>query len=233
MGKDVPLADAWTAGGAYVVELRCATEPGGGPGARVRLVLGEPGAGVGRVLPAGWAPRAAGVPLETDRVTIGLPRLTLRTRVPVTGQLASLGVRLALTDAADFSGLSLEPLAVSDVVQEAVLKIAEEGVEAAAVTVVAMRAGSAPGRSGCTTSPSTAPSASSCWPGPRTPRCSPPGRRRPLPTRTPEARGSSDPGFLGPGGFLRPDRVRAMSSRRGPGQGPVIPTDDFFRTEAG
>ncbi|WP_217225407.1 serpin family protein [Streptomyces anulatus] len=144
MVKDVPLADAWTAGGAYVVELRCATEPGGGPGARVRLVLGEPGAGAGRVLHAGWAPRAAGVPLDTDRVTIGLPRLTLRTRVPVTGQLASLGVRLALTDAADFSGLSREPLAISDVVQEAVLKIAEEGVEAAAVTVVAMRAGSAP-----------------------------------------------------------------------------------------
>ncbi|MEU4030203.1 serpin family protein [Streptomyces anulatus] len=143
MVKDVPSADAWTAGGAYVVELRCATEPGGGPGARVRLVLGEPGAGAGRVLPAGWAPRAAGVPLDTDRVTIGLPRLTLRTRVPVTGQLASLGVRLALTDAADFSGLSPEPLAISDVVQEAVLKIAEEGVEAAAVTVVAMRAGSA------------------------------------------------------------------------------------------
>ncbi|WSW87960.1 serine protease [Streptomyces anulatus] len=144
MVKDVPSADAWTAGGAYVVELRCATEPGGGPGARVRLVLGEPGAGAGRVLPAGWAPRAAGVPLDTDRVTIGLPRLTLRTRVPVTGQLASLGVRLALTDAADFSGLSPEPLAISDVVQEAVLKVAEEGVEAAAVTVVAMRAGSAP-----------------------------------------------------------------------------------------
>ncbi|MFH8688221.1 serpin family protein [Streptomyces anulatus] len=144
MAKDVPPADAWTAGGAYVVELRCATEPGGGPGARVRLVLGEPGAGAGRVLPVGWAPRAEGVPLDTDRVTIALPRLTLRTRVPVTGQLASLGVRLALTDAADFSGLSLEPLAISDVVQEAVLKIAEEGVEAAAVTVVAMRAGSAP-----------------------------------------------------------------------------------------
>ncbi|MFI7286573.1 serpin family protein [Streptomyces anulatus] len=145
MAKEVPPADAWTAGGAYVVELRCATEPGGGPGARVRLVLGEPGVGAGRVLPAGWAPRAEGVPLDTDRVTIGLPRLALRTRVPVTGQLASLGVRLALTDAADFSGLSPVRLAISDVVQEAVLKIAEEGVEAAAVTVVAMRAaGAAP-----------------------------------------------------------------------------------------
>ncbi len=55
MGKDVPLADAWTAGGAYVVELRCARGPDGGPGARVRLVLGEPGAGPERVLP--WAGR--------------------------------------------------------------------------------------------------------------------------------------------------------------------------------
>ncbi|MFQ6854737.1 serpin family protein [Streptomyces sp. 35M1] len=145
MGKDVPVADAWTAGGAYVVELRCAREPDGGPGARVRLVLGEPGAGPERVLPVGWAPRTAGVPLDTDRVTIGLPRLALRTRVPVTEQLPALGVRLATSDDADFSGLSPEPLLVSDVIQEAVLKIAEEGVEAAAVTVVAMApAGAAP-----------------------------------------------------------------------------------------
>ncbi|MEV5582163.1 serpin family protein [Streptomyces parvus] len=145
MGKDVPLADAWTAGGAYVVELRCAREPDGGPGARVRLVLGEPGAGPQRVLPVGWAPRTAGVPLDTDRVTIGVPRLALRTRVPVTEQLPALGVRLATSDDADFSGLSPEPLLVSDVIQEAVLKIAEEGVEAAAVTVVAMApAGAAP-----------------------------------------------------------------------------------------
>lgn len=144
MAKDVPLADAWTAGGAHVVELRCATEPGGGPGARVRLVLGEPGAGPERVLPVGWAPRSAGRAPDADRVTIGLPRIALRTRVPVTGQLPALGVRLATSDAADLSGLSPERLTISDVVQEAVLKIAEEGVEAAAVTVVAMRPGAAP-----------------------------------------------------------------------------------------
>ncbi|WP_124265702.1 serpin family protein [Streptomyces sp. ADI98-10] len=145
MTKDVPCADAWTVGGAYVVELRCATEPGGAPGARVRFVLGEPGVGPERVLPAGWAPRSAGGALDTDRVTIGLPRLSLRTRVLVTGQLPALGVRLATSDAADFSGLSPERLTISDVIQETVLKIAEEGVEAAAVTVVAMaRAGAAP-----------------------------------------------------------------------------------------
>ncbi|ALU93579.1 serine protease [Streptomyces globisporus C-1027] len=144
MSKDVPLADAWTAGGAYVVELRCAQEPGGASGARVRLVLGEPGAGPERVLPVGWAPRTAGTALDTDRVTIGLPRLALRTRAAVTEQLPALGVRLATSDDADFSGLSPESLRVSDVIQEAVLKIAEEGVEAAAVTVVAAPAGAAP-----------------------------------------------------------------------------------------
>lgn len=145
MVKAVPLADAWTVGGAYVVELRCVAEAGGAPGARVRFVLGEPGAGADQVLPAGWAPREAGAPLDTDRVTVGLPRLALRTRVPVTRQLGALGIRLALTDDADFSGLSPRPLLISDVVQEAVLKVAEEGVEAAAVTVVAMApAGAAP-----------------------------------------------------------------------------------------
>ncbi|MFE1330632.1 serpin family protein [Streptomyces microflavus] len=154
MAKDVPLADVWAVDGTYVVELRCTGEPGGaggpggaegpgGGGARVRFVLGEPGAGAGRVLPAGWADRAAGAPPAADRVTIALPRLTLRTRIAVTGQLPALGIRLATSDAADFSGLSPEPLTISDVVQEAVLKVAEEGVEAAAVTVVAMRAAGA------------------------------------------------------------------------------------------
>ncbi|MFE3719846.1 serpin family protein [Streptomyces cyaneofuscatus] len=158
MAGNVPLADVWAVDGAYVVELRCtggegaggegaggegAGGEGAGGGARVRFVLGEPGAGAARVLPAGWADRAAGVRPEADRVSLALPRLTLRTRIAVTGQLPALGVRLATSDAADFSGLSPLPLAVSDVVQEAVLKVAEEGVEAAAVTVVAMRFGGA------------------------------------------------------------------------------------------
>ncbi|MFF6904902.1 serpin family protein [Streptomyces sp. NPDC012389] len=145
MTKAVPLTDAWAVDGTYVVELRCTGGEGGGDGARVRFVLGEPGAGAGRVLPAGWADRSTGVRPEADLVTIALPRLTLRTRIDVTGQLPALGIRLATSGAADFSGLSPEPLTLSAVVQEAVLKVAEEGVEAAAVTVVATRAaGAAP-----------------------------------------------------------------------------------------
>ncbi|MGW7411670.1 serpin family protein [Streptomyces sp. NPDC054863] len=143
MRKGVPLADAWTVGPSRVVELRCRVEQGGAP-ARVRFLLGAEGAGPRDVLPAGWAGPTDRAPLDTDLVAIELPRLSLRTTVEVTGGLAALGIRRAVTAAADFSGMSPEPLAVSRVVQEAVIKVAEEGVEAAAVTVVPMAAGAAP-----------------------------------------------------------------------------------------
>ncbi|MFI8432669.1 serpin family protein [Streptomyces sp. NPDC079020] len=157
MHKGVALSDAWTVGGAYVVELRCrtgvaagtpaaGTSAGGAP-ARVRFVLGEPGAGAAEVLPAGWAPRESGTAPDADDVTVAIPRLTLRTTVQASEQLPALGVRRALSGGAEFPGLSPEPLAISQVVQEAVLKIAEEGVEAAAVTVVAMRSAAAAPRS--------------------------------------------------------------------------------------
>lgn len=144
MRGPVAKGDAWTAGGTLVVELRCRTEPGGGAPARVRFVLGEPGAGAARVLPSAWAPRASGTPLDADMVSVGIPRFTLRTTVRATEQLPALGVRIATSGAADFSGISPAPLALSAVVQETVVKIAEKGVEAAAATVVATRAGSAP-----------------------------------------------------------------------------------------
>lgn len=144
MRGPVALRDVWRVGGVHVVELRCRAEPGGGAPARVRFVLGEPGAGAAQVLPVGWAPRASGTPLYADAVSVAVPRFTLRTTVQVTEQLPALGVRIASSDAADFSGISAVPLALSAVVQETVVTLAEKGVEAAAVTVVATRAGAAP-----------------------------------------------------------------------------------------
>ncbi|MEU8886305.1 serpin family protein [Streptomyces sp. NPDC048442] len=143
MHKGVPLADAWTVGPTRVVELRCRVEQGGAP-ARVRFLLGAEGAGPRDVLPAGWAGPGDRAPLDTDLVAIALPRLSLRTTVEVTDQLAALGIHRATTESADFSGMSPERLAVSRVVQEAVLKVAEEGVEAAAVSAVLMAPGGAP-----------------------------------------------------------------------------------------
>ena len=141
MHAPVAHRDVWTASGAYVVELRCRSERYGTAPARVRFVLGAPGDGAAQVLPLAWGRTASRSAIDADAVTVSLPRLTLRTQVRITEQLPALGVRLA-TDpaAADFSGLSPVRLHVSEAVQEAVVKIAEKGVEAAAVTVVAARA---------------------------------------------------------------------------------------------
>jgi serine protease inhibitor len=144
-GAEVPMMhrrlapeDAWTMGGrdgeVVVAELACA----GRDGARVRFALGPPGAPPASVMAAAWAPRDTGEPVTADRVTLAVPRFALRTHLDVTAHLPGLGVRLALGADADFRPLSAEALRIDQVVQESVLKVAEEGVEAAAVTQITM-----------------------------------------------------------------------------------------------
>ncbi|NEC09297.1 serpin family protein [Streptomyces sp. SID7909] len=141
-----PPFDVWMTGGAFVLDLRCARRgQGGPPPVKVRLVLGRPGEGAAEVLPAAWAPKEARTALNADAVTLAVPRFTLRTHIQATRHLAALGIRLATTPAADFSGLSATPLMLSEAVQEAVLKVTEEGLSAAAVTVLPAPAGAAPG----------------------------------------------------------------------------------------
>lgn len=142
MHRPVPLNSAWTVGGASVVELKCRAEGGRAP-ARVRFVLGEPGAGAAEVLPLAWAPEGRWTGIDAEQINMALPRMSLRTGVDATEQLAALGVRWAMGEGADFSGMSPERLAISQVVQEAVVRVAEEGVEAAAVTAVPVAAGGA------------------------------------------------------------------------------------------
>ncbi|MFI8252744.1 serpin family protein [Streptomyces filamentosus] len=133
MHRRIPAGWAWRAGGATVVELPCAGE--GAP--RVRFVLGPEGAGPGTVVPAAWAADGR-EPVRAGGVALALPRFALRGRTDVRSLLASFGVTAPLRPGADFSGLSPAPLYVSEAVQEAVLEVAEEGVEAAAVTQVQM-----------------------------------------------------------------------------------------------
>ncbi|GAA1363770.1 serpin family protein [Streptomyces beijiangensis] len=131
MQRRLPTHDAWRVREVSVVELR--TE---GAGARVRFVLGPEGARAADVLPAAWAGRGAGI--AADAVSVALPRFSLRTKLDVLEQLPALGVLLATSDDADFSAMSPVGLKIGRVAQEAVVKIAEKGIEAAAVTVVAM-----------------------------------------------------------------------------------------------
>jgi serine protease inhibitor len=136
MSRTLPPDDAWAVPGraASVVELRCAGERA----AVVRCVLGEPGAEPAEVLPAAWAPREERAAFDVDEIRLRLPRLSLRTNTDVLPHLAALGVTRAVSGGADFSLMAPEPLMIGQVVQEAVVKVAEEGVEAAAATAVMM-----------------------------------------------------------------------------------------------
>ncbi|WP_405819726.1 serpin family protein [Streptomyces sp. NBC_00838] len=137
MHQHLGAGSGWTVDGTQVVELRC---EGGESAVRVRFVLGEEGARAAEVLAAGWAPEERRAPIDTEKIALALPRLELRTTTEIKPQLAALGVTHATTDHADFSALSPEPLKIEKVVQEAVVKVAELGVEAAAVTVIVARA---------------------------------------------------------------------------------------------
>ncbi|MEU5216378.1 serpin family protein [Streptomyces sp. NPDC020807] len=141
MRQRIPARWAWTVAGATVVELPCAGEGS----VRVRFVLGADGEGPADVLPAAWAPAAAREALRADAAELALPRFALRTKTDAHAHLESLGVRMALRPDADFSGISAVATYVARVLQEAVVEVGEEGVEAAAVTQVVMtRSAAAP-----------------------------------------------------------------------------------------
>lgn len=71
--------------------------------------------------------------------TLALPRFKLEYGAKLNDSLQALGMKRAFHDA-DFSGMSDEPLALSEVKQKSYIEVTEEGTEAAAVTVGMMRA---------------------------------------------------------------------------------------------
>ncbi|NUU25859.1 MAG: hypothetical protein HOV68_30790, partial [Streptomycetaceae bacterium] len=140
MFRTVPVADVWTIGAhggpVHVVELPCA----GDDGALIRFALGPVGAPPAPIMSAAWAPRSAGNPVAYDKVELRLPRFVLRTSLAVHTHLPALGVSLALDDdAAEFGALSADHLFIDRVDQEALIRVDEEGVEAAAVTELRMQ----------------------------------------------------------------------------------------------
>jgi serine protease inhibitor len=72
--------------------------------------------------------------------TVELPRFKLDNSYDLTGVLPALGMPLAFTTRADFSGMSDEPLCISFVKQKTYVSVDEEGTEAAAVTAIGARA---------------------------------------------------------------------------------------------
>jgi serpin B len=102
--------------------------PGSGdPASRI----GNPASRLGGVL-AGLAPR---------QVTLALPRFRVTSGFALRPVLAALGMPLAFTPEADFSGITTaERLRIDEVVHKAYIDVNEEGTEAAAATAVVMTA---------------------------------------------------------------------------------------------
>ncbi|XP_063991147.1 uncharacterized protein LOC135169781 [Diachasmimorpha longicaudata] len=69
------------------------------------------------------------------RVMLSLPKFKLESKLEVAEVLQKMGVKIAFTDAADFTGITdAPPLKVSKVIQKAFIEVNEEGTEAGAVS---------------------------------------------------------------------------------------------------
>lgn len=94
------------------------------------------------VLPtAGKKPDLAAIEstaLKTQRVHVSLPKFTFKSGGPMKDALASLGMKTAFTDRADFSGIAdaktAEKLSVGQVFHQTWIAVDERGTEAAAAT---------------------------------------------------------------------------------------------------
>jgi len=75
---------------------------------------------------------------EINKYNIELPRFEFEFDRSLKEDLKSMGLEIAFTDEADFSGISEIDLLISDVIHKTYIKVNEEGTEAAAVTAVTM-----------------------------------------------------------------------------------------------
>ena len=82
--------------------------------------------------------------LERQRVMLFLPKFHAETKYQLASNLQGIGMKLAFSPNADFSGITdVKPTYISAVIHKAFVDVDEKGTEAAAATVVGIRAGSA------------------------------------------------------------------------------------------
>ncbi|RLD57605.1 MAG: serpin family protein, partial [Bacteroidetes bacterium] len=75
---------------------------------------------------------------EQGEVSVFMPRFEFEFERSLADDLKAMGLNIAFTEHADFSGISPVDLLISDVIHKTYIKVNEEGTEAAAVTAVVM-----------------------------------------------------------------------------------------------
>ena len=73
-------------------------------------------------------------------VNLKIPKFRFKDKMELTEVLSALGLKLSFTPAADFSGMSDTPCCIDSVLQESYIGVDENGIEAAAYTMISMRA---------------------------------------------------------------------------------------------
>lgn len=77
--------------------------------------------------------------MKQERVEVSIPKFQIRSKTSMKETLVKLGMEIAFTGDADFSGIIENGgLTISDVIHEVYLNVAEAGIEAAAATAVIM-----------------------------------------------------------------------------------------------
>jgi serpin B len=83
--------------------------------------------------------------LSSTQVVLSMPKFSFRSKAQLKSALTELGMPLAFTDRADFSGMTKQDsLEIADVIHQAFIAVDEKGTEAAAATAVLARLTSAP-----------------------------------------------------------------------------------------
>lgn len=99
------------------------------------------GKAVASLTPAVWSTVTGS--MYSNEVNLRLPKWKLEYKASLREYLEALGMRLAFTGAADFSGMSDTPMCIDFVRHKTFIDVNEKGTEAAAVTAVGMKATSA------------------------------------------------------------------------------------------
>ena len=83
--------------------------------------------------------------LDVERVVLSMPRFGIESKLSLREVLMAMGMPLAFTAGADFSGITpVDDLFISDVIHQANIDVDEEGTEAAAATAITFEVTSAP-----------------------------------------------------------------------------------------